>query len=270
MLGFCRKAGRRAAALDVANHERKFDGNREAESFRLEGHARAGGGGDAESAGVGRADRGRDGGDFVFGLEGDYAEIFVLRELVENVGCGRDGIRAEEKRDARFIGRSDETHRERGVAADVAISTRRKFGRWNFVADLKRFGGFAVAVAGLHSKAIGGDELRLAFEFVLEVAEGGVHRAVVEPVAHAEGEEILAAVHALGVEAEFFESGAGELGELDGEEAVAVERMVLQRTDCDLRFAKVVLFEIVEVDDQDSVGAQIGQVHFERGGIHGD
>ena len=50
---------------------------------------------------------------------------------------------------------------------------------------------------------------------------------------------------------------------------VSVERVILQRTDCDLRFAKVVLFEVVEVDDQDPIGAQIGQVHFERGGIHG-
>ena len=184
--------------------------------------------------------------------------------------AGRDGIRAEKKRDAGFVGGSDETHRESGVTADVAIGARRKFCRRNFVANLKCFGGFAVAVAGLHGEAIGGDELRLALELVLEVAEGGVHRAVVEPVAHAEREEILAAVHALGIEAEFFESGASELGEFDGEEAVAVERMVFKRTDGDLCFAQVIFFEVIEVDDQDPVGAQVRQVHFERGGIHGN
>ena len=189
---------------------------------------------------------------------------------MENIRCRRDGIGAEEKRDAGFVRCSNETHRESGVTADVAIRAGRKFCRGNFVADLKRFGGFAIAVAGLHGQTVGGDELRLAFEFVLEVAEGGVHRAVVEPVAHAEREEIFAAVHALGIEAEFLESRAGELGEFDSEQAIAVERMVFERAYADLRFAQVVLFEVVEVDDQDPVGAQIGQIHFERGGIHGD
>ena len=54
----------------------------------------------------------------------------------------------------------DETHGERGVAADVAIDAGREFRGRNFVADLKGFGGFAIAVAGLHGEAIGLHELR--------------------------------------------------------------------------------------------------------------
>src|SRR5271156_5323285 len=48
-----------------------------------------------------------------------------------------------------------EAQRQRRVSADVAIHTGRKFRRRNFVADLKRFGGFAVAVAGLHGELVG-------------------------------------------------------------------------------------------------------------------
>ena len=66
LFGFCWKARRGAAALDVADNEGEFDGDGEAESFCLEGHAGAGRGGDAECAGVGRADSRSDGGDFVF------------------------------------------------------------------------------------------------------------------------------------------------------------------------------------------------------------
>ena len=97
-----------------------------------------------------------------------------------------------------------------------------------------------------------------------------IHRAVVEPVAHAEREEILAAVHALGVEAQIFQRGARELGQLDGKEAIAVERMILQRVHGHLRLAQIRLAEVVEVDDQDAVGLQVGEIHFQRRGIHGD
>ncbi len=78
LLGFRRQAGGGAAALNVADHEREFDGNGQAHGFGLERHAGTGRGGDAERAGVGRADRRSDRGDFVFGLKGDHAEILVL------------------------------------------------------------------------------------------------------------------------------------------------------------------------------------------------
>ena len=98
LLGFGRQAGGRSAALDVADDEREFDGDGEAHGFGFQRHAGAGSGGDAERAGISRADRGSDGGDFVFGLKGDHAEIFVGGKLVQNVGRRRDRIGAEKKR----------------------------------------------------------------------------------------------------------------------------------------------------------------------------
>ena len=77
LLGLGRQARGRAAALDVANDQRQFDGYRKAHGFGLERHAGTGGGGDRQSAAVGCADRRGDRGDFVFGLEGHNAEVFV-------------------------------------------------------------------------------------------------------------------------------------------------------------------------------------------------
>ena len=57
----------------------------------------------SESAGVGGADGGGDGGDFVFGLKGHDAEILVLRKFVQNVGRRSDRIGAQKQRQAGFL-----------------------------------------------------------------------------------------------------------------------------------------------------------------------
>ena len=56
LLGFRGEAGGRAATLDVADDERQFDGDCEAEGFCFERHAGPGGGGDSERARVGCSD----------------------------------------------------------------------------------------------------------------------------------------------------------------------------------------------------------------------
>ena len=139
----------------------------------------------------------------------------------------------------------------------------------NFVADLERFGGFAVAVARLHGQLVGFGQQRLVLELVVQPVKGVVHRAVVEPVAHAQREEILAAVHGLGVETEVFEGAAREALKFNGEKAKLVERVVFQRIHGHLRLAQVVFGEAVVVDDEDAVGLQVADVHLQRRGIHG-
>ena len=86
LLGFRRQAGGRAAALDVANHERHFDHDGESDGFGFQRHAGAGSCGDRQRAAVSSADRRSYRGDFVFRLKCRDAEIFVLRELMQNVG----------------------------------------------------------------------------------------------------------------------------------------------------------------------------------------
>ena len=113
LLGLGRQTGRRAAALDVADHERQFDGNGQSHRFGFEGHARTGRGGDPDAARVSGANRRSDGRNFVFGLERDHAEILVSRKLVQNVRRRRDRIRAEKKRKAGFLRGGHKTHRQR-------------------------------------------------------------------------------------------------------------------------------------------------------------
>ena len=54
-----------------------------------------------EGAAVGRADRGGDGRDLVLGLERHHPELLVHRQLVQDVGGGRDRVAALEERQAR-------------------------------------------------------------------------------------------------------------------------------------------------------------------------
>ena len=54
------------------------------------------------------------------------------------------------------------------------------------------------------------------------------------------------------------------------EEAIFVERMIFERVGSHLRFAQIGFRKCVGVDDQYSVGFQIGQVHLQGGGIHDD
>ena len=110
----------------------------------------------------------------------------------------------------------------------------------------------------------------LLLELVFDPADRGIHRAVVEPVAHPQREEILAAVHGLGVQAEMFKRPAREALEFDGEEAELVERMIFQRIRGHLRLAQIVFLEAVGIDDQDPVGLQVRDIDLQRRGIHGD
>src|SRR5271156_1684381 len=46
--------------------------------------------------------------------------------------------------------------------------------------------------------------------------------------------------------------------------------MILERADGDLRLAQIAFAKVIGIDDENAVGFQVRQVHFQRGGIHGD
>ena len=46
--------------------------------------------------------------------------------------------------------------------------------------------------------------------------------------------------------------------------------MIFERADFYLSLTQIVFLEVVEVDDQDAVGFEVREIHFQRGGIHGD
>ena len=124
LLDLGRQSGRRAAALHVDDHQRQFDHHRQAHGLRLERHAGARRGGEAQRPAERRADGRADAGDLVLGLERGDVEMTERRERVEDVGCRRDGIRAQEEPEARQLGGGHEAERGGLVAGDAAVGAR--------------------------------------------------------------------------------------------------------------------------------------------------
>ena len=91
---------------------------------RLQRHAGAGGGGQAERAAIGGADGRADAGDLVLGLEGRDVEVLECRQVVQDVGGRRDRIGTEEQRHARELRGGDEAQRGGLVAGDAAVLAR--------------------------------------------------------------------------------------------------------------------------------------------------
>ena len=129
LLGLGRQAGRRAAALHVDEHHRQLEADREPDRLRLEVDAGTARAGDREAAGERGADRGARGGDLVFGLQRLHAEVLQLRQLVQDVGRGRDRVRRVEQRQLRLLRGGDEPVRQRDVAGDVAVRAGRAAAR---------------------------------------------------------------------------------------------------------------------------------------------
>src|SRR6266550_6717719 len=91
------------------------------------------------------------------------------------------------------------------VSAKASIYSRCELSRRDLITDLKRFRGLAIRISALQREFVCLHEQRLVLELFLNPADRGLHRAVVEPVAHPQREEVLAAVHRFRVEAQMFE-----------------------------------------------------------------
>ena len=113
LLGFGREARRRPAALGIDDHQRKLGHDREAHRLRLQRNARTRGGGDAQLAGVARADRRADRGNLILRLEGGDAIFLEARQVVKQRGCRRDRIAAEEHLQVRKLAARNEAKRQR-------------------------------------------------------------------------------------------------------------------------------------------------------------
>ena len=111
-----------------------------------------------------------DGRDLVLSLEGLDAEVLALRQLVEDVGGGRDRIRspytaAGPKRSSR-----DEAQRGRLVAGDVAVDAGLDGRLAHANGGPKISGGLGVRVAGVERLVVGLDEHGVLLELALDPA----------------------------------------------------------------------------------------------------
>src|SRR5439155_10819614 len=141
LFGLGGKAGGWSAALDVAYNKRDLHGNGQAQRLRFQSHSGARRRGDGQRPRVCRADRRRDGSNFVFRLKGHNAKVFVLREFMQNVRSRGNRVTALKQPQAGFLRRGNKSQRERLVTAHAPVESRRKL-RWrNLIADLKCFRG---------------------------------------------------------------------------------------------------------------------------------
>ena len=88
-----------------------------------------GGRGHRQRAAEGRAQRRADAGDLVLGLEGAYAEVLVLAQLVQDVRGRGDRVRAQVQRQVRLLGRGDQPVGQGQVPGDVAVGAGGEGGR---------------------------------------------------------------------------------------------------------------------------------------------
>ena len=201
-LGLGRQAGRRAAALDVDDEQRQLERDGERDRLALEGQAGPAGGGDAEVAGEGGAERHADGGDLVLGLHGADAEVLVLRQLVEDVRGRRDRVRAERDRELGELTGGDDAPRQRGVAGDARVLAGGQRRRSDLEAVADGLGGLAEVEAGEERGAVGRRHQLVLGEALLDPFERRVGGPAVHPRHQPEGEEVLRALGVAGLDAE--------------------------------------------------------------------
>src|SRR6266850_5547930 len=121
---------------------------------------------------------------------------------MQNVRSRSNWVTALKKRQPRFLRRCNKSQCQRLVTAHAPVESRRELRRRDLVTDLKSFRRFAVRIAAFERELVRFHEQGLGLELFLDPADGWLHRAVVKPVAHAQGEKVLAAVHRLGIEAQ--------------------------------------------------------------------
>ena len=181
---------------------------------------------------------------------------------MQNVRSRSNGVAALKKCQPGFLRRGNKSQRQCLVSAHAAVESGSKLRRRNLVTDLKCFCRFAVRIAALQRQFVRFYKQRLVLELVLNPADRGLHRTVVEPVAHAQRKEVFAAVHGLRVEAQMFKGTTRQPFQLHRKQPVFIEGMILQRIRGHLRFAQIALFETVAVDDQNPVCLQVRNVYF--------
>ena len=155
------------------------------------------------------------------------------------------------------------------VAGDVPIRTRLHRGRLDLVLNRELLGGLAVRPTGLEGCDVRLHDLRLAGEFLLEEFDRSFGRPVVEPEKQSEGEHVLGPLCLLLRYVELLERFHGHGRQSDRVEPVCLQRIVVQRALGVTDLLHVALGEFVGIHDEIGAAREIGDVGFERGGVHG-
>jgi len=260
-----RHAGRRAGALDIDDDQRQFRHHGQTDGFTFERHAGAAGTGGADVPCVGCADRGTDRGDLIFGLEGLDAEVvFVRGQCVQHVAGRCDRIAGIKQRRLREIGGRQQSVGNRLGAGDVAVIARRQRGATHGVVAGEDLGRVGKVVSGPECGQVGSGYIRRVSELLVDPLHRRFQRTIVEPVDHAQGEEILRAVFLLSRQRHLFQRPGVECGHRDLDEPIRRQRTVVQRALLVSRLFQPLRVEGVGIDDDCAAPPQIAQVHLQR------
>ncbi len=118
-------------------------------------------------AGKAGADRGANSSDLILGLESLHAIILETRQIVQDVGRRRDGIRTVEQRPARQLRCGYESDGSRFVAGDLPIAAWRDDRLLNGVMSRENFSRLGEVVTGFECDFVGFDQLGVLFELVV-------------------------------------------------------------------------------------------------------
>ncbi len=131
---------------------------------------------------------------------------------MENVGGRSDGIGAEEQRTTAFLAGHDKTPGSGCVAVDIGIYARTRIFRFDTVSAHRGVNVVSVVVAGLKNLGVGLVNGRLFAEFLFQMVESGVDRAVEKPADQTKRKYIAAFKHTLGIKTGIGKSGFGHRG----------------------------------------------------------
>ena len=272
LLGLGRHPGRRAGALRVDHHDRQLRGDREPEHLGLEGYPRARARGDTQRSAVGGSDGRADGGDLVLRLERHHAVGFEVGEGVEQERGRRDGVAREDhllEPGAAHPG--DETPRQGLRPAHRAVASRLDGRAAHRVANemLRHFGRFAERVAGVHGRDVRLGELGPLSELAAQPLDRRLPVAAVHPQHQAQRPHVAAAVRLPARQAERFDRFRREPRDVERQDLVGSEGAVCERVGGKSRLGEVALGEGARIHEDRPAHAEILQLHFERGGVHG-
>jgi hypothetical protein len=259
-----------SATRDVDHQQGQLQRDGETDGLGLQGHTRAARRRHRQRTAESRPQCRADARDLVLGLEGPYAEVLVLAQLVQDVRGRGDRVGAQEQREVGLARGRDQAVRQGQVPGDVPVRTDREglHRRGHLVADREVLGGLAEVPAGAEGGDVGGRDVGLPGELRLQELLGALGRPVVHPAEQPQREHVLAALGLFPGEVERLQRLDRQARQRHRVEAVAVERAVLEGRGVVPHLLHRPLGELVRVDDDLRAAWHVADVRLQGGRVH--
>ena len=189
---------------------------------------------------------------------------------MQDVGCRRDRVTAEDDLDVGQLTGRDDAVRQRGVAGDLPVLAGRQRSLGHLVGGAESLGGFAVIPARLEGEDVGLGDIGLAEELLPDEVLAGLDRPPVHPRQQAQREHVLGALAVLLGRPDRLDGSQREGGHRDRVHDIFLELVGLQRVRYVTDLRQVALGELVGVRDHHAAAGQVPDVGLQRRGVHRD